>query len=106
MATKCNKCGGAGYIEKFGAIENGTCFKCEGTGVTLTVAERAEIHRQRTLKHDARLAKQQGVSVETFQAYTRPVGSGGIRAPKHPNGCSYSIQEFDVWLNETKEAAA
>ncbi|MBZ9888108.1 hypothetical protein LB559_09165 [Mesorhizobium sp. BR1-1-3] len=100
MANRCNKCGGAGYIQKFSGVENGTCFKCEGTGFTLTAAERAEIHRQRTLKHDARMARQQGVSVETFRAY---VGAGPV--PKHPNGCSYSIQEFEAWLSETKEAA-
>lgn len=96
MAHKCNKCGGLGYIEKFGAIENGTCFRCEGTGVTLTAAERAEIQRKRAEKHDARLAKQQGVSVETFKAYTAP-WLFGIEVPKHPNGCSYSIQEFEAW---------
>lgn len=105
MANKCNKCGGAGYIQKFSGVENGTCFKCEGTGVTLTAAERAEIHRMRTLKHDERMAREQGVSVETFRAYVHPVSAGGIEVPKHPNGCSYSIQEFEAWLNESKTAA-
>ena len=92
MATKCNKCGGAGYIEKFSGIENGTCFRCEGTGVTLTAAERNAIIRKRAVSHDARMAKQQGVSLEVFQAYVR-----GGPVPKHPNGCSYSIQEFAEW---------
>lgn len=97
MAHKCNRCGGAGYIKKFGAVENGTCFKCEGTGATLTASERAEIHRRNTLRHDARLAKQHGVPVEVFQAYVMPETMRGYAIPKHPNGCSYSLQEFEEW---------
>lgn len=96
MANKCDKCGGTGYIKQFSGIENGTCFRCEGTGVRLTAAEKVEIHRKRAEKHDARMAKEQGVSLETFRAYVAP-WLYGAEIPKHPNGCSFSIQEFEAW---------
>lgn len=96
MADKCDKCGGAGYIEKFSGIESGVCFRCEGTGIRLTASERAAILRKRADQHDARMARQQGVSLETFRAYVAPLHFG-IEIPKHPNGCSFTIQEFEAW---------
>lgn len=98
MAHQCNKCGGLGFIEKFSGIEHGECFRCCGTGAILTIAERGEILRKRADKHDAVMAKQQGVSLHVFQAYVAP-SRFGLSIPKHENGCSYSIKEFEAWLN-------
>jgi hypothetical protein len=98
MAIKCNRCGGIGYIEKFSGIEHGECFKCCGTGSVLTSAERAKIALERADKHDAKMAKEQGVSLYVFQAYVAPARFG-LSVPKHANGCSYSIKEFEAWLS-------
>ena len=98
MTHQCNKCGGLGYIEKFSGIENGECFRCMGTGQVLTTAEREQIARKRADKYDAAMARRQGVSLHVFQAYVGP-SRFGISVPKHDNGCSYSIKEFEAWLN-------
>lgn len=91
MAHECTKCGGSGIIQKFGHIEHGQCFRCMGTGTILTNAERNAILRKRANAHDAQMAREQGVSLEVFQAYV------GGPVPKHQNGCSYSIEEFAAW---------
>jgi DnaJ-class molecular chaperone len=98
MASKCNKCGGIGFIDKFSGVENGTCFKCEGTGVTLTAAERNAILIERSKRHNARMAKEQGVSLEVFEAYVS-CDPNKVPVPEHPNGCSFSIQEYAEFLS-------
>lgn len=98
MAHQCNKCGGLGFIEKFSGIEHGECFRCMGTGSVLTNAELEQIARKRADKLDACIAKQQGVSLYVFQAYVAP-SRFGLSVPKHENGCSYTIKEFETWLS-------
>jgi DnaJ-class molecular chaperone len=97
MTTTCHKCNGSGRIEKFGHIEHGLCFTCVGTGTTLTAADRRRLTAEKAQKRadaiDRRMAREQGVSLEVMRAYL----TGSVKAPKHPNGCSYSVQEFAAW---------
>lgn len=39
--TSCVRCGGTGFIEAFGHVFGGRCFKCAGSGSTLTPAGRS-----------------------------------------------------------------
>ena len=32
---KCSRCGGSGHLGQFGHVENGVCFRCNGTGTEL-----------------------------------------------------------------------
>lgn len=96
MATPCTKCNGKGSLYGFSHIANGQCFRCMGTGEFLTLAEKAAIHQRRIDRQDAQMAREQGVSLETLRAYLAPAAYG-TEVPKHPNGCSYSIQEFEAW---------
>jgi len=96
----CLKCSGTGIITKFGHIEHGKCFGCMGTGRRMTAKDRAAIIQARLDRREARDAAQQGVSVETLRLFLTP----GAGVPKHPSGCSFSLQEFHAW--RAQEVAA
>lgn len=38
-ASKCERCGGYGYLPKYSHIQSGVCFKCWGEGVNLNILD-------------------------------------------------------------------
>lgn len=56
--TKCDKCAGKGYIEKFIHFQNGKCFRCDGTGQVEVMSEdTAEAIRMRKEENGIRFAE-------------------------------------------------
>ena len=37
--TKCDRCGGYGYIPEYSHIQSGICFKCWGEGIILNILD-------------------------------------------------------------------
>jgi len=96
----CDKCSGKGYIRGFEHVAGGRCFRCAGTGLWISRQERDRIVAERRQAEvdaiDGAMAKQQGVSIQDFRDF---VGYSGL-VPRHPNGYSYTLQEFAEWRKQ------
>lgn len=59
MAIKiCPKCDGTGFIQVYGHVQSGRCFKCGGAGAVVTNAKDAKIDAAKRAEERAQLEQQ------------------------------------------------
>lgn len=79
MAIKiCPKCDGTGFIQVYGHVQNGRCFKCGGAGAVVTNAKDAKINTAARAEERAYLEQQRQENIARME---RPLATQSAPIP-------------------------